>query len=80
MSGRPGDLGRRRGLAPLSGGLEEEADLDIDSQESDLDIDSQESRRQLDQKIMRVYISYTHLYPIMSLNHTSPSRKCKLCF
>ena len=31
-------------------------------------------------KIMRVCISYTHLYPIKSLNHTSPSRKCKLCF
>ena len=29
---------------------------------------------------MRVCISYTHLYPIKSLNHTSPSRKCKLCF
>jgi len=38
------------------------------------------SRRQLDQKIMRVCISYTHLYPKKSLNHTSPSRKCKLCF
>ena len=31
-------------------------------------------------KIMRVCISYTHLYPIKSLNHTSPSRKCKLYF
>ena len=38
------------------------------------------SRRQLDQKIMRVYISYTHLYPINPLNHTLPFRKCKLCF
>ena len=38
------------------------------------------SRHQLDQKIMRVCISYTHLYPIKSLNHTSPSRKYKLCF
>ena len=37
-------------------------------------------QRQLDQKIMRVCISYTHLYPIKSLNHTLPSRKCKLCF
>ena len=37
-------------------------------------------RRQLDQKIMRVCISYMHLYPIKSLNHTLPSRKCKLCF
>jgi len=37
-------------------------------------------RRQLDQKIMRVCISYTHLYPIKSLNHTSPSIKYKLCF
>ena len=37
------------------------------------------SRRQLDQKIMRVCISYMHLYPIKSLNHTSPSRKCKFC-
>ena len=37
-------------------------------------------RRQLNQKIMRVCISYTHLYPIKSLNHTSPSRKYKLCF
>ena len=27
-----------------------------------------------------VIISYTHLYPIKSLNHTSPSRKCNLCF
>ena len=38
------------------------------------------SRRQLDQKIIRVCISYTHFYPIKSVNHTSPSRKCKLCF
>ena len=38
------------------------------------------SRRQLDQKIMRVCISYTHLYPIKSLNHTLPFRKCKLYF
>ena len=38
------------------------------------------SRRQLDQKIMRVCISYTHLYPIKSLNHTLPFRICKLCF
>ena len=38
------------------------------------------SRRQLDQKIMRVCISYMHLYPIKSLNHTSPFRKCKLYF
>ena len=37
-------------------------------------------RHQLDQKIMRVCISYTHLYTIKSLNHTLPSRKCKLCF
>ena len=37
-------------------------------------------KRQIDQKIMRVCISYTHLYPIKSPNHTSPSRKCKLCF
>ena len=29
---------------------------------------------------MRVCISYMHLYPIKSRNHTSPSRKCKLCF
>ena len=35
---------------------------------------------QLDQKITRVCISYMHLYPIKSLNHTLPSRKCKLCF
>ena len=38
------------------------------------------SRCQFDQKIMRVCISYTHLYSIKSLNHTLPSRKCKLCF
>ena len=38
------------------------------------------SRRQLDQKIMRVCISCTHLYSIKSLNHTLPSRICKLCF
>ena len=38
------------------------------------------SRRQLDQKIMRVCISYTHPYPIKSLNHTLPFRKCKLYF
>ena len=38
------------------------------------------SRRQLDQKIMRVCISYTHLYSIKSLNNTLPSRICKLCF
>ena len=36
--------------------------------------------RQLDQKIMRVCISYTHPYPIKSLNHTLPIRICKLCF
>src|SRR6185312_15662735 len=29
---------------------------------------------------MRACISYTHLYPIKSLNHTLPSRKRKLCF
>ena len=29
---------------------------------------------------MRVFISYTHLYPIKSLNHTSYFRKCKLYF
>ena len=29
---------------------------------------------------MRVCISYTHPYPIKSLNHTLPSRICKLCF
>ena len=29
---------------------------------------------------MRVYFSYTHLYPIKSLNHTLPFRICKLCF
>ena len=29
---------------------------------------------------MRVCISYTHPYPIKSLNHTLPFRKCKLCF
>ena len=28
---------------------------------------------------MRVYISYTHPYPIKSLNHTLPFRICKLC-
>ena len=38
------------------------------------------SRRQLDQKIMRVWISHTHPYPIKSLNHTLPFRICKLCF
>jgi hypothetical protein len=38
------------------------------------------SRRQLDQKIMRVCISHTHLYPVKSLNHTSPSRTYKMCF
>ena len=38
------------------------------------------SRCQLDQKIMRVCISYTHLYPNKPLNHTSPFRKCKMCF
>ena len=38
------------------------------------------SRRQFDQKIMRVCISYTHLYPNKFLNHTSPCRKCKMCF
>ena len=32
-------------------------------------------QRQLNQKIMRVCISYTHLYPNKSLNHTSSSRK-----
>ena len=37
-------------------------------------------RRQLDQKIIRVCISYTHLYSIKSINHTLPSRICKLCF
>jgi hypothetical protein len=29
---------------------------------------------------MRVCISYTHPYPIKSLNHTLPFRICKLCF
>ena len=29
---------------------------------------------------MRVCISYTYLYPINSLRHTLPFRKCKLCF
>ena len=29
---------------------------------------------------MRVCISYTHPYPIKSLNHTLPIRICKLCF
>ena len=29
---------------------------------------------------MRVCISYTHPYPIKSLNNTLPSRICKLCF
>ena len=29
---------------------------------------------------MRVCISYTHPYPIKSLNHTLSFRKCKLCF
>ena len=29
---------------------------------------------------MRVCISYTHSYPIKSLNHTFPFRICKLCF
>ena len=29
---------------------------------------------------MRVYISYTHPYPIKSLNHTLPFGICKLCF
>ena len=38
------------------------------------------SRHQLDQKILRVCISYTHPYPIKSLNHTLPFRICKLCF
>jgi len=38
------------------------------------------SRRQLDQKIMRVCISYSHPYPIKSLNHTLPFRICKSCF
>ena len=38
------------------------------------------SRSQLNQKIMRVCISYTHPYPIKSLNHTSPFRKYKLYF
>ena len=36
--------------------------------------------RQLDQKIMRVCISYTHPYPIKSLNLNLPFRICKLCF
>ena len=38
------------------------------------------SRCQLDQKIMRVCISCTHLYSIKFLNHTLPSRICKMCF
>ena len=38
------------------------------------------SRRQLDQKIMRVCMSYMHLYPNKSLNHTLPSRIYKMCF
>ena len=38
------------------------------------------SRRQLDQKIMRVCISYTHLYPNKSLNHILPSRKMQDVF
>ena len=38
------------------------------------------SRCQLDQKIIRVCISYTHLYPNKSLNHILPSRKYKMCF
>ena len=38
------------------------------------------SRRQLDQKIIRVCISYTHLYLNKLLNHTLPVRKCKICF
>ena len=29
---------------------------------------------------MRVCISYTHPYPIKSLNHTLPFRICQLCF
>ena len=29
---------------------------------------------------MRACISYTHPYPIKSLNHTLPIRLCKLCF
>jgi hypothetical protein len=29
---------------------------------------------------MRICISYTHPYPIKSLNHTLPFRICKLCF
>ena len=29
---------------------------------------------------MRVCISYTHHYPIKSINHTLPFRICKLCF
>src|SRR6185437_1013541 len=29
---------------------------------------------------MRICISYTHLYPIKSLNYTLPFRKCKLYF
>ena len=29
---------------------------------------------------MRVCISYTHPYPIESLNHTLPFRICELCF
>ena len=38
------------------------------------------SRHQHVQKIMRVCISYTHLYPNKFLNHTLPSRICKTCF
>src|SRR6185437_10963300 len=29
---------------------------------------------------MRICISYTHFYPIKSLNYTLSFRKCKLCF
>ena len=38
------------------------------------------SRCQLDQKIIRVCISYTHLYPNKSLNHILPSRKIQDVF
>jgi hypothetical protein len=38
------------------------------------------SRRQLYQKIMRICISYTHLYPNKPLNHTSRLQICKMCF